>query len=407
MKKTLFTFILLLPLFFLDHALYAQDERDDTPLLNPDDGVSFLQKDSLYLINFRFRMQNRAELYSRSATDLNLGAVDARVRRLRLRLDGFLGSPRLAYYIQLSFSRGDQDFDETRIPNVVRDAMLFYFFSDELYIGFGQGKLPGNRQRVISSGQQQFAERSIVNAFFNIDRDFGLFSYYTKEAGSMTFALKGAVTTGEGRNQLMTNDGLAYTAKVEWLPFGTFLKVGDYSEADLERHPTPKLSLSAAYHYNSRAQRTRGQTGRFLFEERNLTSIIFDFVFKYSGLSVYGEYNERKTDNPITYELPVGSWLQIPDFNYVFAGKGINLQGGYLFTSNYEIAARYAVVNFADRVREFEEDQQMLSLGMSKYIRGHRVKVQSNVSYYVAERDWRLGNSGNRWSWMFQVELGI
>jgi hypothetical protein len=42
-------------------------------------------------------------------------------------------------------------------------------------IGFGQTKLPGNNQRVVSSGSLEFTDRTINNSRFNIDRDFGVF----------------------------------------------------------------------------------------------------------------------------------------------------------------------------------------------------------------------------------------
>jgi hypothetical protein len=44
---------------------------------------------------------------------------------------------------------------------------------------FGQTKLPGNNQRVVSSGSLEFTDRTINNSRFNIDRDFGLFLDYS------------------------------------------------------------------------------------------------------------------------------------------------------------------------------------------------------------------------------------
>lgn len=115
-----------------------------------------------------------------------------------------------------------------------RPSGMLYTFNDNFYMGFGQSKLPGNRQRVISSGNQQFIDRSIVNSRFNIDRDFGFFAYYTLRPGDMEVRLKSAITTGDGRNALAIDDGLAYTARMEWLPFGIFKNSGDFSEGDLE-----------------------------------------------------------------------------------------------------------------------------------------------------------------------------
>jgi hypothetical protein len=46
---------------------------------------------------------------------------------------------------------------------------------------FGQTKLPGNNQRVVSSGSLEFTDRTINNSRFNIDRDFGLFLDYSHQ----------------------------------------------------------------------------------------------------------------------------------------------------------------------------------------------------------------------------------
>ena len=54
------------------------------------------------------------------------------------------------------------------------DAVVKYAFSKNQQIWFGQTKLPGNRERVISSMALQFVDRSNVNSKFNIDRDFGV-----------------------------------------------------------------------------------------------------------------------------------------------------------------------------------------------------------------------------------------
>ena len=180
---------------------------------------------------------------------------------LRLRLDGFVLNDRIRYYLQLNFSRQDLDLVEDVVAQPVRDAMVYYHFNKYTYIGFGQSKLPGNRQRVVSSGNLQFADRSIANGTFTLDRDFGVFGYHTIPMGGQQLQLKGAVSSGDGRGAVPENEGLAYTGRMEWLPFGSFANKGDYSEGDLEFEPKPKLSIGAAYCYNDRAVRTGGQLG--------------------------------------------------------------------------------------------------------------------------------------------------
>jgi phosphate-selective porin OprO and OprP len=395
--------IFLAVLLFRPGTVSAQGEVDYAPMVDLKDGLGISRSDSLFKINVRFRMQNRMELFSRDAENLSLDEVDARVRRLRLRMDGFLMNPRFAYYIQLSFSRGDQDFDDTGIPNVVRDAMFYYYFNKRFYMGFGQGKLAGNRQRVISSGQLQFAERALVNGFFNIDRDFGWFLNFSQPVGDMQINTKASITTGEGRNQLTTNNGLAYTGRFEWLPMGAFINKSDYAEADLERHPTPKLSLAATYHYNEQAVRSRGQTGRNMSEAYPFTSVFVDLIFKYRGFSFLGEWMNRTSEKAwINWPNPSLTPLVFP-----VLGQGANAQAGYLFRNNYELAARYSFVNFHESIRQNIRNQEMISLGGSKYLNKHRIKLQSNLSYHIRNSDTRSNPLSNRWSLMFQVELGI
>src|SRR5690606_4304722 len=177
---------------------FAQGEIDERAMIFKMKGLEVATKDSSFYANFRFRMQNRIGAYTNGGSDLGISEFDARVRRLRLRADGYVLSPKLGYSIQLAFTRSDQDFDNTGIANIVRDAVVFYHFTDNFYIAFGQNKLPGNRQRVNSSGQLQFAERSLVNGNFTIDRDFGLTLNLSKKIGEMPFNAKAAISTGEG-----------------------------------------------------------------------------------------------------------------------------------------------------------------------------------------------------------------
>lgn len=379
---------------------FSQLERDEKAMIEKFNGLQVMAKDSTFYINFRFRMQNRLAYYTKSATDLGVERWEMRVRRLRLRFDGFIISPKLAYSIQLSFSRGDQDFENSGVANIVRDAIIYYKPHPRLHIGFGLNKLPGNRQRVNSSGQLQFADRSIVNATFNVDRDFGVKVYYYGNIGTFGFNLKGAITTGEGRSANFTNAGLAYTARMELLPFGKFTSDGDYSEGDLEKELTPKLALGGGYSFNHKAQRTAGQTGAFLFDERNMATAYADLIFKWRGFAYAFEYMRRNSDMPYTYN-------DEGDVRYVFDGQGINNQISYVFTGMYEVAFRYSWVDPFDSIEPTADTREILELGATKYLRKHRVKVQLSVFYDVRDHNYSLQNNKNSWGSMFQVELGI
>jgi hypothetical protein len=283
----------------------------------------------------------------------------------------------------------------------VRDAIVYYFPTKNLYFGFGQSKLPGNRQRVTSSGNLQFADRSIANAAFTIDRDFGFFGYYTKKLKDNSFMqLKGAITTGEGRNASKTNTGLAYTGRVEFLPFGLFSNKGDYSEGDIEFEETPKLAMGLTYSKNLRSTRTGGQLGLPLFEVRNLNTLIIDAMFKYNGNAILAEYFNRNSPDPITTN-------EDGDIRYVQVGKGLNIQVSKMVSQKSEFAVRYSFVNPDQSISEFQDKIEEALLGYTYYINGHRIKLQGNVGYKWLEGLSRFENAGNSWTGMFQVEFGI
>lgn len=107
-------------------------------------GMGVVTSDSLYSLNYQFRMQNRAVYTSSSDNELDPKSFEFRVRRLRMKFEGFVYNPKLTYYIQLSFSRGDMDWrgnDNSEInhsPNVVRDAVIYYSPGKNVRLGFGK-----------------------------------------------------------------------------------------------------------------------------------------------------------------------------------------------------------------------------------------------------------------------------
>jgi phosphate-selective porin OprO and OprP len=380
--------------------VFSQNERDERAMIQNFTGLQFKAPDSSFYINFRFRMQNRIGAFTTSGNDLSFNEYDARVRRLRMRVDGYIMNPKLTYSLQLAFTRSDQDFDNTGIANIVRDAILFYHFTPKFYIGFGQNKLPGNRQRVNSSGQLQFADRSIVNAAMTIDRDFGIKAYYHNKIGEMDYHFKGAITTGEGRSVNTTDNGLAYTGRVEILPFGSFTGGGDYSEGDLEREPKPKISVAAGYSENKKTNRTGGQLGKELFSPVDMSTWMIDAIGKYKGWAYSFEYLKRHVDDPLTYN-------SARNLSYAFTGNGINHQASYIFPSNLEFAFRYSRLSPSSKIIAYETRKNILEVGSTKYFNKHRVKLQLNINYMAIDGNYSFRQSGNKWGVLTQFELGI
>lgn len=397
----------LLFLSFITLTAFAQ-QSPLTVITKKEKGIEVIQKDSLFSLQYQFRVQNRASYMSTSESDFTPETFEWRVRRLRMRFKGFVYDPRLTYHIQLSFSRGDMDWDGTQgssinsSPNVVRDAVINYDVNPSLKLTFGQTKLPGNRQRVISSGNLQFADRSIVNATFNIDRDFGFFAAYTKNY----FQLKGAITSGEGRNSNKSNKGLNYTGRVEILPFGKFTSGNDECEGDLAREKTPKLAVAGTYNFNHLAVRQGGTLGNDLYSPTNITNLQFDAMFKYKGFAFYQEYLSRTASEAVTVN-------DLGKTRAVYTGFGVLSQVSYNLPSNLEFAARLATINPSKDVYDNslyptlnEKRLEQWQFGVSKYLYGHRVKVQGNLLYHVT-KDLKNQTKTGQFGAIFQVELGI
>ena len=358
--------------------------------------INFVAKDSSFSVKFAPRFQVR----SMSSWDHNgnqYGSPDHNfiVRRARLKFDGFAYSPKLKYKLELGLSNRDisgaNDFNRNT-PRYILDAVIMWNFSGNWELWAGQTKLPGNVERVVSSANLQLVDRSLLNSRFNIDRDLGVqLRHETNLGGDFLMREKFAVSQGEGRNVTEGNEGgLQYTARLEFLPFGTFKSKGDYSQSDLKREAKPKLMLGFTVNYNQDAARERGFAGDYMIRtdgsiyETDQTTIFADAMFKYNGFSFMGEYAKRTADDEIATELDGLT----PTGDIVLTGNALNLQAGYLFKSNYEIAARFTTLEYENVTGALPTEQY--TLGVNKYVVGHKLKVQSDISYTTLD-----GNDDN------------
>jgi phosphate-selective porin OprO and OprP len=385
--------------FFSFHAI-ADESSLVKSLSYFKDGVVFQHEPTHFKSKFRFRVQNRFTYQTEESEKLKAKQADFAVRRLRLRYEGNVLDPRLLFKFQFSFTRGDMDFDRTNYPNILRDAVVGWKLTDKTTLWYGQTKLPGNRQRVISSGSQQFVDRSLLNATFNIDRDLGA-QIHHQIGEERPFWIKGAISNGEGRATENKDNGLAYTGRMEWLPLGSFKDEGDYFEGDLSRESTPKVSLGAVYSMNKKTTRNGGQIGKQFSTSglnKDIETWFGDFLLKYQGFALSSEYAKRTTDNAFFQD---GS----SDVT-IYAGDALNAQFSYVTENNLEPAIRFTRLWASDETLNGENDRIQYTAGLSKYINHHKIKVQTDLSF--DEQRNRLENLyESAWIFRAQLEIGI
>ncbi|MDQ3071882.1 MAG: OprO/OprP family phosphate-selective porin [Bacteroidota bacterium] len=376
-----FLITLLLGIFFSQSAV-SQGNRPVTKA-SFGKGIDFTTADSSFQFKFTLRIQPQAQANFGLAPEFRRTGSEAMIRRGRLKFSGYAYTPKLTYKVELGYTNRDMESTgrSADFPSSCLDAYMTWNFYRELGFTFGQFKVPGNHERVVSSGNLEFVDRSIVNATFNLDRDIGIMFSNEFLIGKAVFRQMAAWTIGEGRNRNTAPGGFSYTGRVEFLPFGEFAtKKADYTQADLGRESKPKLIIGLNANYNDDADRTGGQLGSRLYEQRDIITYQADAMLKYKGFSTYMEYGKRECLDPVTMDPKDSNRTQI-----VYAGTGLNAQASYVFKSHYQLAARWSRLLPDNSVAAYELPRTDYTLGFSKYIVGHNLKVQTDFTYSASE----------------------
>jgi len=133
----------------------------------------------------------------------------------------------------------------------------------------------------------------------------------------------------------------------------------------------------------------------------NINTFISDFIFKYRGFSLNGEYIDRAaTTSPVTF-------MEGAIDRYTYQGYGLLLQSGYLFKNNFEIAARYARISPDEEIRDYEDMRDNYALCFSKYLKGHRLKLQTDNTYETFTDAATKALNTRNIQWRFQIEMGL
>jgi len=354
-------------LLFSNSTLCAQDIQSPKVTLTPEKGFWIESQDGFMGMKLGLRLQQQIS-YIAPINTSESGQTEFLIRRSRALFAGYFFEKKLSYFIQLAMDKGQV---------TLLNAEYRWQPNSLTKISVGQLFPPAGRQFQTSSKKFQMIDRSNVTRFFFTDWDLGV-SVRRSILITDNLAIKTAasITHGEGKNVATAPGDWAYTGRLELLPFGLFNANGDYSESDLYREPTPKLSLGTAHYLNKDAYTKYGNVAWDGLND-NIYEYYYDMIFKYKGFSMLAEYIHRSVDN---------ERLQLTPTNEIFSkkvsGTGFYVQGGKFISKNIEPTFRFSILNPNDEAQASKNQfisQEKYVLGINNFIMEHAIKFQTQV----------------------------
>jgi len=347
-------------------------------------GLQFETPDGNNFLWFGVRLQTRfsTEDITQDLLPGDPSETDSEVKlnRGRFKLGGHLINPDFAVYTEYDFPTGRLiDFRGT------------YRFSELLSLRVGQWKAEFNRERRDSSGNQQFAERSISTPWFTIDRQLGLVASgrFAKETAVDSSYWFGRLS-GAGRGgSLSEADGLWF-GRYQWNFAGRVL---DFSQSDIARRQEGAGSVAFAAvggktAYTSFSSAGGGQLPGYEdggSDRYDLQQYVLETAWQHLGFSWQQELHwKRIIDREVGEErILIGGYAQAGIFANRFWASA---------PEPLELAIRYAYVDPDDDVPDDYERE--FTIGGNWFFDGHRNKLTADVSYiqrrFVPESDKRL-----------------
>jgi hypothetical protein len=385
--------------------LFAQQPKVNTYVLGQ--GITF-NGEKGYKLRLNGFVQPFME--SKSYSDSADGTFNRfRMRRLRMRLVGDVPQYKIDYRFQIDLSGQSEVGDAS--SNFLMDAWIAYNPTKRIKIKFGQSSsLTDNRELTMGSQTLQLPERSRVTSAFSTIREFGLFASGNFKTGGGTYLRPFlAITNGDGLNVFeKDHGGLKIGGRLDFLPFGLFTNFGQFRQADMVRELAPKLVVGVNYSKNNGMSSRRGrESGAILYLDNtgaeslpDYTKYGLDFLFKYKGFSMLGEFVKSsatvpteitarvRNDGSTSSTFIVNNKQDITNYvkGRMMLGEGYNIQMGYVHKKKYSIDARYTHLE-ADQHSflnngTFYNRPNYYTVGLSRYFtRNYGFKIQASVTY--------------------------
>ena len=425
--------IFLILIFTFTIQLEAQDDIS-LESYNLGEGVRLSQDDS-YSFRIRGWLQPWFQSLEYEGDNEIRFANRFRMRRARINFEGNPGNQRLYYRLQFDLTgNGPERYFASK--KYLLDAFVRYNITNQIRVTFGQ-RMPktDNREVWMRSNTLQFVERSRLTSSFSSLREFGLlFRGNFRTKGGAYLRPYFSVANGDGENVFDADKGgLKVGGRIDFLPFGTFAKYGQWRQVDVVRELIPKLVIGAHYSVfndvTSRRGRSESYSRQFIYindsngngsfdrgEERlpDYTKYGIDFMFKYKGFFALGEYikssvsipddithrNDAYSDLPLdqqsyttSFRKRVGRTTDFVDIspeeyvrNQMILGEAFNIQMGYLFKNGLSIDGRYTHLVSEDfsylNSPLYNNRPNQYTIGLGKFLtKNYGAKIQASYSW--------------------------
>ncbi len=357
-------------------------------VLDRDNGLNFSFNHGDYLFQMGGFIQPAYRYQQTAASD---PARFFSAKRSFFRLAGNAKQEKVSFLIQTNFSDARPLFD----------AWVAYHPNEQLTISFGQKQtFVNNREMLFREDRLQFTERSLLSETLSrTGREFGLFveGRYGNRFGIAPML---AISSGDGRNSFGADSrdtdfgGLKYGGRLDLYPLGYFTEGNERYSSDLKREKTLKLVLGSAFSVNRGSTDAVGEGhGNFLLYNKNgeiqlpdYRQLYIDMLAKYQGFSLLLEFgNASASGLSENYTDADAVQLIAPQqiSSLLHLGNSINAQLGYVTQSGYSADLRFsnASPEFVKYTNSLLQSTESYSLGLTKYVKEHNLKIQTTFSY--------------------------
>ncbi len=349
------------------------------------DGFDFQSRDGKFemliqnRVQFRYSYDQESDVFQSPAPNIfdDKDTSSFRIRRARIKVGGHGFVPWLKYYTEYDW-----------VSNTLLDYRLDIAKFKWATLRVGQWKVEYNRERVDSSGAQQFVERSIVNAPFTLDRQIGVRlggHLFEDTPGYLVYNI--GVFTGAGINQTHNDDkNMLYMGRIQWNFLGRDVP---FSQSDVEytQLPIGSIAFAGAHNIADRfvfptSTRAAALAGLPVLDGRfEISQGVQEFAFKWNGLSIQEEFHVKKVidRSRSSHGTSYGAYAQVGYFPHALIDA---------IPRPLEFAYRYAYVDPGEGLMGVilgNGVRREHTVAANWFFAGHRNKLTVDYSHLTQE----------------------